>query len=257
MERKKRENGEAGYIVVETVGAFMLFVMLIVSILSLVNIVTLQARVHYALTQTANTLSMYGYVFHLLGMADTMQTIDAKANVVSEEVNGMIGNINGVIDGLKTASLNSAVKHGEDAVSGAAAWGEAFSEDPASIMQYIANYGINEVKNQLFELIARPLVGRFLTNGEMTGDEYLESVNVINSRSGQTGLKALEFHQWGNIGEGNSAFIDRNGNVKLTVSYEVEYTFGVLKLPFNPTLKITQTAVTKAWLGGSGKGYTK
>ena len=37
---------ERGYIVVETIGSFLLFVLAVTSILSLINIVAVQARVH-------------------------------------------------------------------------------------------------------------------------------------------------------------------------------------------------------------------
>jgi hypothetical protein len=77
---------------------------------------------------------------------------------------------------------------------------------------------------------------------------------VVNSATGAVGLQALEFNQADGGGR-VSALLDSDGNVRLTVQYEVEYTFGGLPLPFTPTLKITQTAVTKAWLNGSGKGY--
>ena len=41
------------------------------------------------------------------------------------------------------------------------------------------------------------------------------------------------------------------------VQYVVEYSFGALILPFDePKLHITQEVMTKAWLGGEGKGYT-
>ena len=47
----KRDEG--GYIVVETITSFLLFVLLNISILSLINIVTVQSRIHYAVTQAA------------------------------------------------------------------------------------------------------------------------------------------------------------------------------------------------------------
>ena len=63
---RKDENG---YIVVETIGAFTLFVFFVASILALINIVALQARVHNAITQAAQTVSMYSYVLELTGVS--------------------------------------------------------------------------------------------------------------------------------------------------------------------------------------------
>jgi hypothetical protein len=134
-------------------------------------------------------------------------------------------------------------------------WGEEIAGDPKAALQLMMNYGVNELRNKIFEELARPLVGRYLANGNISGDAYLRSAGVMNKQSGKTGLEALEFYQFSNIGLGNSVLLDRDGNVKLTVEYEIMYTFGGLPLPFRPTLRITQTVVTKAWLNGSRKGY--
>jgi len=221
---------ENGYIVVETVGTFIPFLLLVISILSLVNIVTLQARVHSALTQTANTLSMYSYVLKTTGVAEKLMTLDSKASIAGEDINSVL---NGIKSLSKGNGLNGNI--GNRVLSGT----EAAAGDPGAAISNFANYGVNELRNLAFEQMASPLFGRYLANGEMSGEEYLRSVRVLN----------LEFS--------DCVIIDRNGNVKLTVNYEIEYTFGALKLPFGPTLKVTQTAVTKAWLGGSGEGYSR
>jgi len=222
---KKDENG---YIVVETVGTFIPFLLLVISILSLVNIVTLQARIHCALTQAANTISMYSYVLHVTGAADTLITIDSKAGAAGE-------NINSVIDGIKSLSKGNGfdTNTGSRVLSAA----ETAVGDPAAFIQNITNYGINELRNLAGEQLVRPLVGRYLANGKMSGSEYLNSVNVVN----------FDF--------GDCIIVNADGNIKLSVDYEIEYTFGALKLPFGPALKVTQTVITKAWLGGSGEGY--
>jgi len=256
MIRKKTPRNDHGHIVVETIGTFIPFVLLMASILSLVNIVALQARIHYALTQAANTLSMYSYTLEVLGVANDMTTLSNKAYKVGKGANDMRDDINGVLTGIDSLSgLGGALSHGHSAANRALSWSEKIADDPKAMLQLLMNYGLNELRNQVFEEMARPLVGRYLSNGDMGADEYLRNARVMNRRTGQMGLGALEFHQWGNLGLGNSELIDKDGNVKLTVQYEIEYTFGGLPLPFNPTLRVTQTVVTKAWLNGSGKGY--
>jgi len=252
---------DGGYIVVETVGTFIPFVLLVASILSLVNIVTLQARMHYALTQAANTLSMYCYVLEVLEVADKLEKLDEQASIVSGEASSMSQNIKDTVGGLGSlSSMGDAAAGAQAAVGKAQEWGKTFTNDPEGTSKLLLNYGLNEVKGQLVEELLRPLVGRYLANNDMSGGEYLTSVRVVRSEKNSivaTGLDALEFHKWGNFGQGNSELINKDGNVKLVVDYEVEYTFGNLPLPFRPTLKITQTAVTKPWRNGSGKGYTE
>ena len=249
-------KNEDGYIVVETIGAFVPFVLLVISILSLVNIVAVQARVHYALTQAANTLSMYSYTLEVLGVANSLTTLDSKADKTTMEKSALRGDINGVLAGIDSfSSANGATSGGVDDEKQTHGSTERAVGDPKEVIQLLMNYGINELRNEVFEQLARPLVGRYLSNGEMSGDEYLQRGMVVNKKTGTTGLDALEFYQFSNFGLGNSTLIDSDGNVKLTVEYEIEYTFGGLPLPFKPTLRITQTVSTKAWLNGSGKGY--
>jgi len=213
MISKNISSDESGYIVVETVGTFTPFILLVISILSLVNIVTLQARVHNALTQAACSISMYSYALYAAGMAENLSTLDSKAKASGESINSVLSGI--------------------ESLSG----GNGF--DAKAAVQNILNYGAGELRSHASMQLVRPIVSSYLANGSMTGDEYLSSVRVIN----------FDFTE--------CVIIDRNGNIKLTVEYEIEYTFGALKLPFGPALKVTQTAVTKAWLGGSGEGYRK
>jgi len=219
-----------GYIVVETVGTFIPFTLLVISILSLVNIITLQARIHNALTQAANTLSMYSYVLYATGAADDLVSLDNKASVAAEKINP-------VITGIEALSKGN----GFDSSTGDNFKNAAVSifNDPKTAIQNILTYGAGGLRNQASIQLVQPLVEKFLATGDITADEYLKSVRVKNFSLGEC------------------VIIDKNENVKITAEYEVEYTFGALKLPFGPTLKITQTVVTKAWLGGSGEGYGK
>jgi len=217
-----------GYIVVETVGTFIPFLLLVISILSLVNIVTLQARVHNALTQAANTLSMYSYVLYITGVSDGLMSSDNKASAVGD-------NINSVLTGIESLSKGT----GFDTNSGNRTLSsiETAAGDPRATIESFLNYGAGELRSLATAQLVEPLVGRYLANGDMSGDDYLGSVRVEN------------------FFLSDCIIVDRNGNVKLTAEYDIEYTFGALKLPFGPTLRVTQTAVTKAWLGGSGEGY--
>jgi len=203
------KDDQNGYIVVETVGTFIPFVLVIVSVLSLVNIITVQARIHNALTQTALTLSMYCYVLEVIGISDDLGTLDEKANAFSASI--------------------SSVQEGINSLTG----------DTEGFAQGLLNFGINELRSNLSATLIHPLIMSYMDNGDISGDEYLKSVRVV------------DFYL------SDCIIIDRNNNIKLTASYEVEYTFGALRLPFTPTLRIEQTAVTKAWLGGSGEGYRK
>ena len=243
-----------GYIVVETIGSFIPFVLLMVSILSLVNIVTLQARIHYSLTQSANALSMYSYTLHAAGVAQYLMKSEHIANEVVEGSRALKNDISAVVDGINQLSFSDVAEHGEAVTNRVINLGEGIIDDPKKMMEILLEFGLSEGRSALFEELVRPLVGRFLSNAKVSGDDYLKKVNVIG------GLNGLDFYEFtlfdlSAVQPHNSVLIDHHGDIKLTVKYEVEYKFGALPLPFEPKLKITQTVRTKAWLGGRGEGY--
>jgi hypothetical protein len=226
---------QGAYIVVETVGSFIMFVLLITSILSLVNIVTLQARVHYALTQSAETLAIYSYALDVTDVSG-VAALD------------FIDSIGGIFSGAESLFPGEAGRHRPAAQSIASGW----PDDPRQTIRLLLENGRDGSKNDIIATtVIRPLVGRYLGNGALNGDEYLKSVNVIG------GLDGLNFYGLDPGGAGNSVLADGKGDVKLVVQYEVDYSFGALPLPFKPKLSITQAVKTKAWLGGKGERYPK
>lgn len=243
-----------GYIVVETIGAFIPFVLLMASILSLVNIVTLQTRVHYALTQAANTLSMYCYALDAVDIADKLMRINSDADQVRDEIDEVMTSVADALKGIGSLPAHDGGALDTPDPEMNYSYEESVTDNPDYVIEKLINFALGESIEVLTERIVRPIVGRYLANGAQSGDEYLKSVNVTG------GLKDLHFAEFflpnpGSIGHRNSMLISGSGEIKLVVIYAVEYKFGNLRLPFKPSMKITQTVVTKAWLGGAGKGY--
>lgn len=239
---------ENGYIVLETISAFLLFTLLVIAILSIISIVTVQARIHYAITQVCETVSMYSYILDLTGADSHIQKNSAKAGKVQSEKDKFEANVNGLLDGIKNLSPDQIGEKGESLINQVDDVAGKAAADPKNFIQHLLNYGLNQAGSQALELLIRPLVGRYLNNGELSGDQYLRNYGVIN------GLDGLDFSQ---LGGHNSELLNADGNVKIVVQYDVEYSFGALIMPFQePKLHITQEVMTKAWLGGEGKGYS-
>ena len=212
---------EQGHIVVETVGTFIPLALLMISILSLVNIVAVQARVHYALTQTAMTLSVYSYSLEVTGIANELTTLNNKSERVANEATALLRELNSVFSGINNMTGGSL----------------ANVEDSIQTMEQLIDGAKSRLGGQLLDRLIRPLCERYLANDDMDGAEYLRRFGVRN------------------FDLSSSVLLDRDGNIKLTAQYDVDYTFGALPLPFGPTLSVTQTVITKAWLNGSGEGY--
>jgi hypothetical protein len=238
---------EGGYIVIETIGTFIPFLFLILSILALVNIVTLQARVHYALTQTAETLSMYSYAAEVTGVADVVSKLDSKAAQAQKKADDFKANIDGVMTGIQTFSFGDVGKNGEAALNTI----NGVIDDPKGTLQLILDYGADRVLDKLVQELIRPLFGRYLLNGELNGADYIKGVEApadasLKSSGVSNGISGFDFEKTNILGE--------NGTIRIVVQYDVDYLFNALPLRFTK-LKITQIVETKAWLNGSGEGY--
>lgn len=221
------EKSDDGYIVVETVGAFVPFVLLVVSILSLVNIVTMQVRIHYALSQTAGTLSMYCYILEAVGVADEVAAMEKRATGFDTTMTDILGGINTL----------SGSGGGVTEVTRMFDAAESIAGDPVDMLKNFANHELSTLRNTISAALVKPLFQRYLASSTMTGTWYLVNLGVTD------------------FAITDCTIIDNKDKVKLTAEYEVDYTFGALKLPFTPTLHISQTVVTKAWLGGEGERY--
>lgn len=240
----RRKDG--GYIVVETIGAFMLFTLLLVSILSLINVVTVQTRVHYALTQTANELSMYSYVLDALGLSNTIRGLDETSREVQTQMEGVVSDLNTIQSGFSTApssttelfdNLNAVI----DAVGSLSDSAGSALQDPSGTLVDVVRYGLDSAKNwAMQEYIIRPMLEGYLQNGRQDATSFLNSYGV----SGGVGSFQLD----------KSVFIDSAGDITIVASYEIDYTFGALPLPF-AKIQVEQTAKTRAWLGGIKSEY--
>ena len=123
---------ERGYIVVETIGSFLLFVLLVLSILSLINIVAVQARIHYALTQTAQTISMYSYTLDVIGVADAVANNAAQAERVEQESDEFKQNLSQLLDGFESLDAVEIGSSGEALADQTGGWASDAAADPES-----------------------------------------------------------------------------------------------------------------------------
>ena len=219
----------------------MLFTLLVVSILSLINIVTIQTRVHYALTQTANELSMYSYVLDALGLSNDIKALDETGRQVESDIDNMLNDLNTIQNGLTTSSSSTtdffdnldAVVEAVGSLSNSA--GSAL-QDPKGTFVNVVRYGLDTAKNYAMqEFVIRPMLEKYLNNGNQDADAFLTSYGIVG------GLDSFLLDK--------SVFIDSAGDITIVASYEIDYTFGTLPLPF-ATIQVEQTAKTKAWLGG-------
>lgn len=245
---------EKGYIVIETLLAFLLYFLAMLSILTLVNIAVVQSRIHYAISEACQSASMYSYILEVTGQAAPMMNRATTSEKTEEQINEIVSNINGIVDGVMSLDSNS-VRQKADNIKTTA--------DQMTWKQLLTTFA-KKAENVAFALCMSSLSTRYLNqygkSGEVlvSGDDYLkvhgveDGLNLIGTYGlGMTGLElSLD------IGADGSSLLDSNGDITVAVSYEIDYRFGGLQLPFKK-LRTRQVVKTKAWLGGYGEGYQK
>lgn len=252
---------EKGYLVIEATITFTLFILLIVSILSLINISAAQARVHNALTQTANTVSVYSYILHRTKLDGILQKSANKANQIEtgavdiieqgEEVVHDTQNL-AKIDSLKNimekpGQFQGLVGKTKNLAGSVGSYQKAHFSNPSAAIKSLATFGIDFGRGKLSAMALEPLLKHYLTNGEIDGDSYVKNFkfNLDLDDSGEaSNLSLLD----------KADIVDQDNNIVLIADYEIEYGFSILKLPHSK-LHVHQEVSTKIWAGGAGPGY--
>ena len=209
---RKDENGT---ILIEFVGSFLLFFLLIISILSLVNIVTVQARIHYALSETANTMSIYRYASSAANRAH------GGGQTILNDIDETFKKLNKFQPGF-------------------AAWENSA---PAKAYASAKEFYYDDVRRAVLKKEIEQMILYNLSAGGQSGEDYLRSVRVSN-------LKLTDLVPPGHSEDASgkkSVYLGSTDLVKLTVEYEIDYTFMGLPLPFEPKLKVAQSVMTKVW----------
>ena len=233
----KRISHEDGYIVVETLFSFTMLVMLMVTIISLINIVAIQSRIHYAITQTAQEMSMYAYVTRCLSV--NKENDDLGADNGFAWVASAQDSLDALSNGITDISNNIA----------AGVTGFFIDDYAAELMRELATASTPVARQLIMEDAAKNIFVKYLSEdlsqAESQANEYLTKAGVVNSDGSIKGLNAIAFTNKDGI---TSTMLDSKDTV-VTVMYKIEFNlFNLISLPLY--LDVEQTVRTKAWLGG-------
>lgn len=214
-----------GAFAIETLISVTIFMMAILALMMFTVIIRTEARMQYALNQTAKEISSYYYVLDKTGLGfgveksgdveDMNKLIDGVSNLTKEEKTGNwkiddFSNVNDIYQLIKDKDPLTVIK---------------------SVFQYAAATGIN---SKISELIAPPLCQALMPKyiaGDNT-DKYLQSMGVGNS------IEDVNFSQ--------SDFMGDEESINLVAVYKINtksITFGMI----DQELTICQTASVKAW----------
>lgn len=259
MRRKFRE--EFGSVTVEATISLSAFMFAIVTILTIVNICIVQAKMGVAINATAKELSHYSYLYSLTGIPGGQAKLAGAAEKHKGDINGVLSDVNTVFTEIQnigkedreeaediTEMLNG-IKGSYDNISEAGGSLkeklEELAKDPKGVAMGLVKIAATDGWNlATSRLIAAPLSKGLCKKNLVSqkgGDveQYLKNLGVVPAANGSH-LDGLDFSR-------SSLFPDGSNEIRVTVSYDVKV---IALLPIDFSFHFTQTAVTHGWLCG-------
>ena len=267
--RSSKKKLEKGAVTVEATISLTAFMFAIITVLTVLNICTVQAKIANAINLTAREISQYSYLYSLTGMNGSLNKVKdsakSKADSVTSTVEGVMavyngamslaGDVGGTLDEASQGNVSTSEMKG--ALNGWASQAEdlknkgseAYSSvkdlvsDPKSLMfgfaQMAASDGITLGDSLLSSFIAKGMCARHLVNVEK-GDteEYLKKMRVVPKNGSY--LDGLDF-------TGSRIFSGGSNEIKISVEYDVKL---IDLLPIDFTFHFKQTAITYGWSCG-------
>lgn len=260
----KRLKSESGAVTVEATISLSAFMLLIVTILTIINICIAQARISYAINTTAKEISQYSYLYALTGLNESQAKLAEAGkkdtlpiNQVFNDLNTMYNEIENLGDsGLSSDSNVEDIANKWDEIakslsslkdSGTAVISdiETIADNPKQIIFGVAklagNTAMDAAKSKLItEPLAKAMCKKHLVDAKGGDVEaYLKRLGVVPDVTGSY-YKGLDFN-------GSTLFPDGSNKIKICVSYNIKV---IALLPINYSFHFHQTAITHGWLAG-------
>ena len=260
----KKLRGECGSVTIEATISLTAFMFAIVTLLTIVNICIVQAKMSYAINATAKEISQYSYLYSLTGINNSQKNLYEKGKLQAEDAEKVLKNVNtaynemqklgnqdfqGVddIQGILDVWDNTkgSISTIEDSGSAIMSSLEDIAKDPKKLMFGIAKIGVSDTFDLAkSKLIAAPLskvmCKKHLVD-EKDGDveQYLRRLGVVPGANGKY-MDGLDFGK-------SLLFPYGTSEIRVSVSYDVKV---IPLLPINSKFHFTQSAVTHGWFAG-------
>lgn len=244
----RKENGA---IVVEATIALTAFIFAILTILSVVNICFIQAKIGISLNTAAKEISQYSYLYYAFGV----DGLDAKLSEGTEESKQLakdtIDGVGTFMDSLSNASgsaqsgefddMITAIQKGTGSVDSLITqYADQLKDDPKGFILGMGKMAASELAGEGKAILAQVLAKTFMQKNLMAdagdnADAFLKRHKVVD------GMDGLDFDYTTILAGGKS------NEIQLVVTYDVEV-IKLLNIDFK--FKIRQCSKTTAWGNG-------
>ena len=264
------KNKERGAIIIEASIALPMFMFMIVTLLTIVNICFAQAKIGVAINTTAKEISQYSYLYGLTGLNQKQKAMkekgsdsEKKIDEIIEASNTLLESANGLKDGAGSVlknprdianayqDISDSLESGKKAYQTMSSQLESIAEDPKEFIigvgYMLGNGVVDEMKSRLIAApLARTMVKKHLKSSvREEPEDFLRHLGIVPK--GDSYLKGLDF-------TGSRLFPGGTDEIKIIVRYQVQV---ITLLNIDIKVNFTQCASTKAWFTGVSSAADK
>ena len=242
---------EKGAIVVEATISLTAFIFAIFTILSIVNICFIQAKISIALNTAAKEISQYSYLYYALGV-DNLEskfsegTADSKqlAKDTIDGVGTFMSSLSGAATSVESGDFDNMVAELEKGTTSVESlvtkYSEKLKNDPKGFILGMGKMAANDLVGKGKALLAQVLAKTFMEKNLMSSpgddaDAYLKRYRVVD------GMDGLDFRYTSFLADGKS------DEIQLVVTYKIRV---IQLLNFEYDFTIRQCCKTTAWDNG-------
>lgn len=246
-----RKDSESGAIVVEATISLTAFVFAIFTILSVVNICYIQARISSALDSAAKEIAQYSYLYFKMGLdkkeAELNKGTEEARETTEDTVDQTVLFMNALSDANNSAStldfdgLKESINVGSKSVETLYHdYADKLADHPKEFIMGFAKLAGVELKEELKVYLAQVMAKGFMAKNlkafkDDNPDAFLKRYRVVD------GLNGLDFDYSALMAYGKS------NKIQLVCTYDVQV-IKLLNIDFK--FKFRQIAKTNAWGNG-------
>lgn len=220
MRRRDGTGKESGSLTVEAILFLIPFMCAFLTLVNIARFVQAEVLIHHAITQTAKQISTYSYVMTKTGIAEMMQSTNAKSEKFRtdtkktvDSVTDFFGSINDLGNGSPAnlpGNIVNAIETGKNAGSAVT----DYFHDPEAIMYGALAMAKSGIRGKTMTLavgsIAKGYMEESILKISDDPDQYLETIGIVD------GMAGLDFSksEWMTNSSGK-------GNIDIVVTYRM------------------------------------
>lgn len=255
-----RWKNQRGSITVEATISLTVFMFFIITILSLINICRVQAKVAVAINSAAKEVSQYSYFYGLSGLHAAHSALGNAASEAEETINNVVSNTNELYNSIQTIAETGANTNIENPGDVLSSWDTIMSEvragranvdtleqqigdicsDPKKMILGIGKIFVSEAIDETVSRFLAPPIAKTLCKKHFTEDIYNDPDAYLKSLGVVGGLDGIDFSN-------SKLFPGGENKIEFVAVYKVKI---IQLFPIESEFVFCQKASTKGWLLG-------